>query len=84
MEKYVSAICESLRPAIRRNRLRRVLVPIFESGGVRERYAFEFPNDLWGDFLEASFKTYVVRLALLLQNLRCHRFAWDLPSEFRI
>uniref|UniRef100_A0A7S4UGN8 HORMA domain-containing protein n=1 Tax=Alexandrium monilatum TaxID=311494 RepID=A0A7S4UGN8_9DINO len=42
VEEYVSGLCESLRPGICRNRLRRVLLPICGAGGaLRERYAVE-------------------------------------------
>ncbi|CAK0895324.1 unnamed protein product [Prorocentrum cordatum] len=46
VEEYVCGLCESLRPAMRRDRLRRVLVPICEvSGDLSERYIVEFPAD---------------------------------------
>jgi len=45
VDDYVSCLCDSLRPAIFRNRLRRVLIPIFEGSRLRERYVIEFPAD---------------------------------------
>merc|ERR1712137_102594 len=45
VEEYVSELCASLRPAIARNRVRRVVVPISDEKGVFERYIIDFLND---------------------------------------
>ena len=46
-----------------------MLVPIFESGGVRERYAFEFPNDLWGGFSGSQLQDICRALGTALTKL---------------
>mmetsp|Transcript_16975 Transcript_16975/g.35456 ORF Transcript_16975/g.35456 Transcript_16975/m.35456 type:complete len:223 (+) Transcript_16975:24-692(+) len=46
VDEYVSALCESLRPGICRNRVRRVLLPICAANGaLRERYVVEFLSE---------------------------------------
>eukprot|EP00420_Gonyaulax_spinifera_P027179 CAMPEP_0197901548 /NCGR_PEP_ID=MMETSP1439-20131203/51290_1 /TAXON_ID=66791 /ORGANISM="Gonyaulax spinifera, Strain CCMP409" /LENGTH=171 /DNA_ID=CAMNT_0043522521 /DNA_START=67 /DNA_END=579 /DNA_ORIENTATION=+ len=46
VEDYVSTLCDTLRSAVARHRLRRVLIPIHEASGLlRERYAVEFMSE---------------------------------------
>jgi len=46
VEEYVTRLCDSLRPAICRDRLRRVLIPMHAAdGALQERYTIEFPGD---------------------------------------
>eukprot|EP00927_Polykrikos_kofoidii_P062068 TRINITY_DN56894_c0_g1_i1.p1 TRINITY_DN56894_c0_g1~~TRINITY_DN56894_c0_g1_i1.p1 ORF type:complete len:257 (-),score=47.08 TRINITY_DN56894_c0_g1_i1:44-814(-) len=46
VDEYVTTLCESLRPAIARDRLRRLLVPLRgQSGELLERYAIEFTSE---------------------------------------
>mmetsp|Transcript_40234 Transcript_40234/g.124729 ORF Transcript_40234/g.124729 Transcript_40234/m.124729 type:complete len:224 (+) Transcript_40234:63-734(+) len=69
VEDYVSALCESLRPAISRNRLQRLLVAVKEaSGALRERYALEFlaaPQRLAGHSLEEIYHALGLALTKL-------------------
>jgi len=69
VEKYVSEVCDSVRPAISRDRLRRVLIPIFNfTGNLQERYAIEFPSGVQGlpaDSSEEFHRALVVALIKL-------------------
>lgn len=67
VDEYVSSLCESLRPGICRNRLRRLLVPIVGANGqLRERYAVEFlqePQRLAAQGVDEVYHAF--RLALI-------------------
>jgi len=65
VEDYTTRLCESLRVALTQNRLRRMLLPIYTAGVLRERYAIEFLGSIYSlDALESEELNQALVLAI--------------------